>query len=356
MPGVGAQEPSPFHTFTGKTGKTIEVRILSINEDRSTLKLEGRDGSLFDSKITGLSLDDQQFVRKWMAGKASDPSPETARKGRVRAFGTMPENRLFDEELMTRQADFVDVAALKAGWLALRENGEMIACSGRNSGLAGVRYMGANALWSVFAMRNGTVRDRTGRLLFPEKLVSVEQAVCGVAHNAARLRDESVVVWGKAYGSPETPVAPLEPLENIVDIASTRGMAAAVDREGRVYCWDMKNTRIRSKMLGDGVVEVEGSIFNFVALTRSGEVLEWSNADLEKIRRPEIDLRGGKAIAVRAGGATRAAQREDGTWVAWGKNASGIVDRINRLGPVPDIAFFSEPGESVLGYVVWIQP
>ena len=49
-----------------------------------------------------------------------------------------------------------------------------------------------------------------------------------------------------------------------------------------------------------------------------------------------------------------AAQREDGTWIAWGNNGAGIVDHINSLGPVPDLAFFSEPGKDH-GYVVWIE-
>ena len=293
-------------------------------------------------------------VRQEMAGKSQGNRANKGPPPGFRRSGRQPPDRR--GRCGGIQTISFRLPRCTAAGLALRENGDLVAYSGRNNGMKDVRYVGGNAKWLVFVKRDGTLSGSLGRPVFTGSVTNAVQAVCGSFHNTVRLGDGTIRVWGRAYGDPKEPIGPNEPLEDIIDIASTQGAMAAVGGDGRVHCWDMKNTQIKSRKLEDEIVSVEGSIFNFVALTRSGEVIEWTGANMERIRRP-IDLDGGKAIAVRAGGATGAARREDGSWVAWGKNAQGIVEKINSLGPnVADIAFFSEPGQSELGYVAWIEP
>ncbi len=58
-----------FRQFTNKEGRMIEARILGISPDRKTLTIGQRDGREFELEIVLLSLDDQQFLRQWIANR-----------------------------------------------------------------------------------------------------------------------------------------------------------------------------------------------------------------------------------------------------------------------------------------------
>ena len=127
----------------------------------------------------------------------------------------------------------------------------------------------------------------------------------------------------------------------------------ALDKDGRVYSWIAGKSKVFEAILGDGAITMEGSIFDYLALTKSGEVYSWNNVDVNKARIPLVLEGEGPFQKVRCNGVTRAAQKEDGSWIAWGRNSSGIVDHINSLGPVADMGFFSQPGKQKSGYVIW---
>ena len=180
----------------------------------------------------------------------------------------------------------------------------------------------------------------------------VVQCAGGNGHAAVVMRDGTVKVWGRLYGGKGL-LDPPTPLTDIVALASAQRRMAAIDKEGMVYSWTAGQGNVFVAMLGDGIVEMRGSIFDHLALTKSGEVYTWNKADVTKASIPKVLIGEGRFQKIRCNGATRAAQRLDGSWIAWGRNSSGIVDHINSLGPVSDMNFFSEHGQQEFGYVIW---
>ena len=345
------REPSEFRMFTDKRNKQIEARILSISDDHREMELERRDGAVFKTAITILSIEDQIFLRDWLEKGNTPPAPK------IGIFGNLAEGKPIDAAKAEGIADITSIHAFKSGWLLLRSNGELVSFAPEPSVVTeGVRHLCANTAWFILTRNDGTVWD-SRRQHFPELLHHALQAVSGAAHTAVLLGDGTVKAWGRDYVKAEgQPLAdPPGPLPPIVALASTQGGVAAVDTAGAVHCWNPGKPGIHSAMLGDGIVEIEGSIFYFLARTKSGEVFEWNVTDPANAKTPEIVASEGPFVHVRCNGATRAAQREDGAWIAWGYNGAGIVDHINRLGPVRDLAFFSEPNQQGHGYVIWIE-
>ncbi|MCB1092870.1 MAG: hypothetical protein KDL87_15140, partial [Verrucomicrobiae bacterium] len=62
-----AQQTAEFRQFKDKQGRTLDAQPVSVSPDRKTLKLRLRDGKDVDLEIVLLSLDDQQFLREWVA-------------------------------------------------------------------------------------------------------------------------------------------------------------------------------------------------------------------------------------------------------------------------------------------------
>ena len=203
---------------------------------------------------------------------------------------------------------------------------------------------------------DGKALMATGGLHHEAELSEVVESRAGGGNHLARLADGSVKVWGRGYdprGLQDPPVA----FRNVVGIAATQGESAVVDAEGRVHVWNPKAKEVSAEVLGDGVQAIDSGIFQFVVLTRSGEVYEWTGVNIDRARVPQpLRDEEGPFRAIRCNGMTRAAQRQDGSWIAWGGNGAGIVDHINQLGPVEDLDFFTEPGKSEHGYVIWIEP
>ncbi|MDF1861112.1 MAG: hypothetical protein P1U87_12920 [Verrucomicrobiales bacterium] len=341
------REPSRFRVFTDKKEKQIAARILSISEDRTTMEMERQDGALFHMPITILSLGDQQFIRDWL-----NPPPPSG--GRVQVFGKLPKDQPIDVSALKGIDDVETVHAMKFGWLVRRSSGEVIAFGDRYEGLGGVKQIAANTVWLAMTNRDGTVSNGL-RKHFPDILTNAVQCVAGGGHHAALLEGGEVKVWGNGYKYSE-PTSLTKTLPPIVRLASSQGAICAVDADGVVHGWNVKATEFFEAPIGDGVVEIQGSIFTFLARTKSGEVYEWSSANPEKAKVPAVIADKGPFLQVRCNGATRAVQKEDRSWIAWGRNSSGIVDHINNLGPVRDLAFFSEPGSQENGYVIWIEP
>lgn len=341
------REPSEFRIFTDKKEKQIEARILSVAEDRTTMEMERQDGALFHMPITILSLGDQQFIRDWL----NPPAPPG---GTVQVFGKLPKDQPIDVSALEGITDVKSVHAMKFGWLVRRSTGEVIGFGDRYNGLSEVKHIAANTVWMVMTNMDGTVGNGPRRH-FPEIISRAVQCVAGSGHHAVLLEGGEVKVWGNGYKYSEPTPLP-KALPKIVALASSQGAICAVDADGVVHGWNVKDSEFYEAPICDGVVEIQGSIFTFLARTNSGEVYEWSSANPGKAKVPAVIANEGPFLQVRCNGATRAAQKEDGSWIAWGRNSSGIVDHINSIGPVRDLAFFSEPGSQENGYVIWIEP
>ncbi|MDF1812794.1 MAG: protein kinase [Verrucomicrobiales bacterium] len=88
---------------------------------------------------------------------------------------------------------------------------------------------------------------------------------------------------------------------------------------------------------------------HWLALRKDGRVFSdhWENAKAEATVPSDL----GKAFDVKAASEISAAQMEDGSWVAWGDNSLGVIDKINSIGPAVDIDFNAKSG-----HVIWIEP
>ncbi len=340
-------QPSEFRTFTDKNGQQIEARIISVSGDQRQLNLERRDGRTFDLVITLLSLDDQQFLNEWL-----HPAKFSIRPGPVKGFGALSNGKPIATDALEGVHDIVSMHASKRGWLVRRSSGEIISFEDCYPKIADAEYLHVNTVWIYGCQADGTISGAGGGSYFEDIITNAVQCVGGNAHAAVLLSDGTVKVWGRAYDTKEPIDAPTS-LADIVALSSTQARVTAIDRAGRVYSWAAAEPEVFEATLGDGAVQIEGGIFYNIALTNSGEVYTWRRADVSDAEIPDPLKGEGAFQKVRCNGATFAAQREDGSWIAWGRNSSGIVDHINALGPVADIAFFSEPGSQELGYVIW---
>ncbi|MDF1825304.1 MAG: hypothetical protein P1U68_11720 [Verrucomicrobiales bacterium] len=61
---VKGELTAEMHLFTDKNGKQILASLISVAEDKRTMKIRREDGLEFDLVINILSLDDQQFVKE----------------------------------------------------------------------------------------------------------------------------------------------------------------------------------------------------------------------------------------------------------------------------------------------------
>ena len=340
------REPSEFRLFRDKQNKEIEARVLSIADDLQSIRLEKRDGASYEISVTVLSLDDQQFVHDWL-------KPDGELRGGLRVFGLLSDGNEISASLAEGETKFQSIHAAKFGWIALLPDGNVLDSVGRYSDLSPVSRISSNTVWVAMANQNGKFVNGVGDVIRPEISTAV-QCVNANGHSAALLADGTVKIFGRRYDRNESFDAPGE-ISGIVSLASNQGRIAAIGEDGVVHSWGPGETKYASFTPGEGAVEIKGNIFNFIALTRSGEVYQWNGGAFDKARIPPALKAGEKYIKVRANGSTMAAQREDKTWIAWGMNGAGIIDHINSLGPTEDIAFFSEPGKKEHGFVVWIE-
>ena len=56
-----------FHSFTDKQGRNLKARVVSVASDRKTMVIADESGQTFPLEITKLSLDDQQYLKDWIA-------------------------------------------------------------------------------------------------------------------------------------------------------------------------------------------------------------------------------------------------------------------------------------------------
>ncbi|MEM1442650.1 MAG: hypothetical protein AAGF67_09925 [Verrucomicrobiota bacterium] len=340
-------EPSEYRVFTDKRDLQIEARILSISEDQKTMKLQRQDGNVFETAITILSLDDQQFIKQWLY-------PEENGELSIEVFGTLAGGNTLAVETIQKLEEVEEIFTLKPGWLALHSSGKVSSSDPNLNGAEGITKLTCNTNWIMLVNEDGQVLNRRLEVQHPEVLKDAVLSVAGSGHMAALLSDGKVKMWGSHYES-DAPVDLPGELPPVVSLATNQGSLTALDETGTIHQWRHDWDAVKSARPGDGVVAIEGSIFTFLALTNSGEVYEW-NGDPEKAKIPNPLKDKGPFVKIRCNGNTRAVQQEDGTWIAWGTNGSGIVDKINALPPTPELTFFSEPGKQGHGHLIYMEP
>lgn len=196
---VGSNEPAPseFRLFTDKRDQQIEAQIVSLSENHRTLQIRRRDGQEFSPEVIRLSLDDQQFLRDWL-----HPEPDRP-QGKLRVFGVLPNERKIDTETTAGLSDFVEVYALKAGWLARRNTGEVLAFGEAFQGLGKLRSVYCNTVWASFTKDDGSVWNNARSQISPEGMPPAVRSSSGGGAPAAIFEDGSVKIWGGKTGSRE---------------------------------------------------------------------------------------------------------------------------------------------------------
>lgn len=267
--------------------------------------------------------------------------------------------------------DFVAVHLNNYGrWIALREDGTVRVCSNRNKraieSLDGVKKVRATG-HGFFALKNdGSLFEEisgnpeksgfSGES-FPENIADFDASF----ENAAFVLETGEVVFRSWSDQPSQD----EEFDSAAKVWSEeinqRNDNVKVVLHDGVYGMVLRRdgTTVRfSKSPPAAAQDREDREFasiaraaHWVGLTKQGEVVtgefvgDTSKYDL---RAPK-GLK--KAFAIRASLGVSAAQKEDGSWVAWGDNRLGVVDKINSLGPALDISF-----KAHTGVVVWIEP
>lgn len=343
---VLAEEPSEFRFFTDKRDQQIEARILSISEDERSMTLERKDGNVFEMAITVLSLDDQQFLREWLT------PPPLVFNGSIEAFGQLASGNPIDMEAIHALSGVKNFFPIKAGWVCLHEDGTVSSTDARLNGAADIVELTCNTHWITLINRKGEVLDRKLEVQHPEILRDVVKSVAGYAHFAALLANGKIKLWGSSYKT-DSPIDFPAEVPGAVALASNQGCITVLDKTGAVHQWKSDWDEVKTARPGNGVVALEGSIFTFLALTQAGEVFEW-NGEPAKARIPKPLFEEGPFVKIRCNGNTRAAQREDGTWISWGTDGAGIVEKINELPPTVDLSFFSEPSKTEHGHLLYI--
>ena len=260
-----------------------------------------------------------------------------------------------------RIRDLVSVEIHANGaWLAIRENGSVVAWNGKEYGdrrktASKTAFNSENNFMILYG--DGTVATKNLITLEPPaallpRLTDVVDIAINGAYAMAVKRDGTLLRWGHGIDQPGFRPAPADALTNIVQVdASFFGSPAVLRKDGKVVRWKANakgDSAARDRVVDDleEIVRIATGRGHLIALNRSGEVFaRGANTQGECDVPPDL----GKCIDIRANRSTSAAQKADGTWVAWGFDERGIVERINEIGKARDLDWNHE------GVVVWIE-
>ena len=313
---LSGQNAAGFHVFTNKEGQEIEAKVREVSLETGMVTIIRQDGRTFELAGNLFSLNDQAFLRDWYNKHHGPP------QGRLRFMGNPDGNREIDVSAVEGRSDLVEVHALKAGWIAKSAGGRFHFFSDR--GLPELSKVSANTVWFVAVGKDGTVWTSGRNQILPDSLTDIIDVAAGSGHFIALRKNGTCVVWGKRYG--EDPIELHDPpveMREIVMVATSQHHVAAVSRDGEVFFWKSGESEVERRSFNEEIREIQGSIFDFVLLTKSGEVYQFGSVGPDTANVPSVLDSGGPFQKVRCNGSTRAAQREDGSWIAWGKKRFG---------------------------------
>lgn len=151
-------------------------------------------------------------------------------------------------------------------------------------------------------------------------------------------------------------------LEAVNDVvaAESWGFTFGLLREsGEVLAWNLHTGIFPEPETGGPFQQIAAGEAHIVGLGRDRTLSAWTGhpfAEHEHVQRslrvPELE---DKIVRIKSVARVNAAQREDGSWIGWGVDDSGLIDKINSLGPALDLAIFGET-ENTKPKLAWIEP
>ncbi|MDF1738380.1 MAG: bifunctional serine/threonine-protein kinase/formylglycine-generating enzyme family protein [Verrucomicrobiales bacterium] len=144
------------------------------------------------------------------------------------------------------------------------------------------------------------------------------------------------------------------------------GAAAVLRANGEVFSWGSLDGIVKSAPQISTAVEIAVGPETWAARLADGTVKVWLNFKEHNngsslYMSPPDDL--APAFAIRVSQKVCAAQMADGTWRAWGRDDSGLIEKINSLGPAVDILFVTTSQLTEGGglkqqdsKLLWIEP
>ena len=307
-----------------------------------------------------------------------------ARGGRLRSRGEAELKTGIDVVTLLEKAapfsDFTDVSTHSSGiFAAIRKAGGVVSCAGDFDGLRDV----VDLQFSMGETGNQSfARDVEGGLHtainFPFK-----QEVAGQS-----VRDYAIGYWhyavladGTFWYRPGPHVAQRDrasemdrqffagefaKLNDVVAVEAGGRCGIALRSNGDVVAWDVvagKFIEAPSDVAGVVAMACTASSY-FVTLDAEGVVRVWTGpggmpaTGKGRLMKPPAEL--DKAVALRVNSEVIAAQREDGSWLAWGDEVKpGVIGAINQLGPAIDIDFYAAPHSAPQDskpLLMWIEP
>jgi len=261
--------------------------------------------------------------------------------------------------------DYMQVSVEDIGWAARRSSVQEVwlAATSANSRVKDVpfkvkgRVLSRAALISVLDGSDGAYRDPiyfNGNVTHPNA--------------ATLLKTKSAVLWLGAEGTILTTGSQTDNWKGIIPPADFFAKAQAFTASEQNFISARNGSQVESwnsatgqkhefPIAADQVQEMDAAVDFVVILTKAGEIKLFMD-DGRPMR--SADPRGAKAptgkggfIAVRAGRGMAAAQRPDGSWVAWGDSET-LAAKVAELGHVIDLDFDYDGKQSEL--LMWIEP
>jgi serine/threonine protein kinase len=152
----------------------------------------------------------------------------------------------------------------------------------------------------------------------------------------------------------------LDALENVVAVESWVREFVVLTAEGKAFCWIEPNGFFDPPEDERKLVQVAAGAHHMIGLYEDGAVVTWCHPDSRKHPRvasamslpPDL----GPIIRVESWDFSNAAQRPDGSWLAWGDDEGrGLIEQINSIGPALDLEAFRVTF-STGAKMIWIEP
>ncbi len=283
-----------------------------------------------------------------------------AKGGKLRAWGRGPHGP-FDVGAAAGFDDFVQISATHFGWAARRAGGEVHAGSWGKDPARPYIPLGPyeTSYLSRATLINMVLKDGTSRNVWSESSQqnaskpSGADRVLAVMNHLIRLEPSGKQHWGFGSANPAKP----DFFSGATLLTGTYDYFVCHGPGQPVRSWIPKNgTDFTFPAETQNTVEMDGGHDHVVLLDANGAVQVW-NADGTALPpdgpfAKDLPTAGGPFVAVRAGRGMSAAQKGDGTWVAWGDSPE-VATQIQTIGPALDLDLYHE-GDSA--FVMWIEP
>lgn len=259
--------------------------------------------------------------------------------------------------------DFVSLDRLKYqayGWFALRSGGGNRSNFPELDGIYGITHSTRffHLRWDQECIPRPAGLRPGGVQAYPERALDLAQTndFCVLVTSEKKAVFVVTAQWQPLVSRLE------KQLENVSDVISVEfwGFTFALLREsGEVLAWHLHEGVFPAPEKGGPFQQIAAGEAHVVGLGRDGKLYAWSGAPFVALEHVQRSLRvpenEEKFVRVRSVARINTAQRADGTWIAWGDDDTGLIRKINSLGPALDLGIFA-PGRDVEARLAWIEP